>query len=487
MPTLPPTSEAQRQIGRSTNRRAGVTAAVGKLLHLLLAVVRRPLGVQAGWVIAPFAVQQIVRLGTNIILARLLAPEMFGLMLIVNTLRTGTELLSDIGIGQSVVRAKQPPDLAFLDVAWTLQVARGALLTLVMVALAGPIANLYGRELKPILLVVSGIFLVTGLQSTSLFLMQRNMELRQRAGYDVACTTVQCILTIVLAYVMPSVWALVWGLMLSTTFSTALSYAFGAKRLPRFALHPVPVREIMHFGKWVFVATLIYFAATSADKALFGAVLPMAAVGVYSVARTFSDMAAQLAQRLGAFVVFPKIASLGGQHHAAADRLRKTRRHALSIIAFGLGIGIAVADAFILLCYDSRYHAAAFMLPVLLFGVWFGVLANFGEAMLLGCDRPAQVAVGNAVKFAALAGGLPLAFGLDGLFAGLLAIAFAEAARWLALTRALVREKLAFFGDDLALTVLLLATAGLTKLLLGKVGAVPDFEGWWALGGSLLG
>jgi hypothetical protein len=107
--------------------------------------------------------------------------------------------------------------------------------------------------------------------------------------------------------------------------------------------------------------------------------------------------------------------------------------------------------------------------------------------MLLGCDRPAQVAAGNAVKFAVLAAGLPLALGLGGLFAGLIAIGLAEAARWLALTRALVREKLAYLGHDFALTGLLLITAASTKLLLGEFGAVPNFKEWWALGGGLLG
>lgn len=456
-------------------------------LAVSAAALRGRLGVQASWVVGPFAVQQGVRLATNIILARLLAPEMFGLMLIVNTLRTGTELLSDIGIGQSVVRTRRTLDHAFLDTAWTLQLVRGALLTAAMLALSGPVAHLYGQELEPIMLVISGIFLVTGLQSPALFLMQRNMELRQRATYDVTCTVVQCALTIALAYVMPSVWALVWGLMLSTMFSTALSYAFGARRLPRPALHREHVREIVHFGKWVFLATVIYFAATSTDNAFFGAVLPMAVVGVYSVARTFSGMAAQLAQRLGAFLVFPKIASLGGQHHAVADRVRHTRRRTLAVVALGMGVAIAGADGFILLCYDARYHDAAFMLPVLLFGVWFGVLATFAEAMLLGCDRPAPGALANGGKFAVLAAGLPLAFALSGFLAALLVLALAECVRWLLLGRALIREKLAFFGDDLLLTALLIVTAALVKLVLGSVGAIPDFLEWWALGISMHG
>lgn len=455
-------------------------------LPLLGAVLSGRLGVQASWVVGPFATQQAVRLATNIVLARLLAPEMFGLMLIVNMLRTGTELLSDIGIGQSVVRTRRKLDDAFLDTAWTLQLIRGALLTAIMLALAGPVAQMYDQELKPILLVTSGIFVITGLQSPALFLMQRNMELRRRAVYDITCTGVQCSLTIALAYVIPSVWALVWGLMFSAMFSTALSYALGARRLPRLVLHRASAGEIIRFGKWVFLATAIFFAATSTDKAFFGAVLPMAAVGVYSIARTFADMTTQLAGRLGALIVFPTIARFAGEHQAAADRIRRKRGPTLALVALAMGVAIAGADGVILLLYDPRYQSAAFMLPVLLLGVWFGTLAAFSESVLLGCDRPAPIALANGAKFAILAAGLPLAFPYGGLLLSLLVLALAECGRWLVLGRALVREKLAFFGDDLALTLLLIGTAALTKLALGELGIFLDFTEWWALGSEVL-
>src|SRR5690606_18057748 len=50
---------------------------------------RDRLGGQALWIAAPFGVNQVVRLVTSVVLARLLAPEMFGIMLLINTLRTG--------------------------------------------------------------------------------------------------------------------------------------------------------------------------------------------------------------------------------------------------------------------------------------------------------------------------------------------------------------------------------------------------------------
>jgi len=75
-----------------------------------------------------------------------------------------------------------------------------------------------------------------------------------------------------------------------------------------------------------------------------------------------------------------------------------------------------------------------------------------------------------------------LALSSGDLFAGLLVLALAEVARWLILGRALLREKMAFFGDDLALTAMMIATAVLTKFAFGAIGVVPSIVEWWAMG-----
>jgi O-antigen/teichoic acid export membrane protein len=449
---------------------------------------RGRLGSQAGWVTVPFAAQQIVRLGTNVILAALLAPEMFGLMLLINTLRTGVELLSDIGIGQSVVRSPNGEDQRFLDTAWTLQLMRGLLLAAITVAAAVPLGAIYGRpELVPILLAVSPVFLFTGLQSPGLFLVQRHMRLRARAAYDLGCTVFQCAFTIALAWVMPTVWALVWGLVVSTFFSMVMSYLVGTRRLPSFAWDRRALGEILHFGKWIFLSTIVYFAATSTDRMYFVAALPLALAGVYAIARTFAELFDQLAQRAGALLIFPKLAAMGEARGEAAARLRAKRRLLLALVAVALGGTMAVSDRLILLLYDDRYLLAAFMLPVLFAGVWFRVLGAFADAMLMGCGRPAPGAAANTVKFAVLLIGLPLALTGAGVFAALLVLIVAEAARWLVLAPILQGERLASVIDDVVLTLIAAGSAVAFKLGLGSTGLVPTLAEWWALGQPLHG
>ena len=441
---------------------------------------------QVGWIAVPFAANQALRLGTNIVLAYLLAPEIFGIMLLVNTLRTGTELLSDIGIGQSVVRSTHGEDRRFLDVAWTLQLLRGVLLTILALAVALPVARIYDRpELALILLAVSPVFLLTGLQSPALFLIQRQMRLRARALYDTCYTVFHCSFSIILALVIPSVWALVLALVVSTLFTTVMSYFIGPKVRPRPAWDSRHVHEIVNFGKWIFLSTAVYFAATSYDRLYFVAVLPLTLAGVYSVARTFADMIGQMAQRAGSFYVFPKVAALQNRRSELAGKLRGTRLRVLSLVALASGLAIAGSDQFILLAYDPRYHAAAFMLPILLAGVWFGVLSAFGDAMLMGCGRPAPGAFANTAKFLVLLAGLPLAVAQGSLVGALIVLVAAEAVRWASLAPMVQREGFATIGDDLCLTGLVALVALSAKFMLGWFAIVPSPAQWWAMNGLL--
>lgn len=434
------------------------------------------------WLAGPFALQQLIRLVTSIVLARLLAPEMFGVMVLVNTLRTGTELLSDIGIGQSVVRSPHANDRAFLDTAWTVQLVRGALLALLALIAAWPVAQIYGNpQLAPVLCIIGATFLLTGLNSPDLFLMQRDMRVVQRGIYDLGSTITVSLITILLAALWRDLWALVWGLVLGAACATLLTYAFAPPRVPRLTWRREYVAEIFHFGKWIFLSTAIYFAAISIDKIYFSAVLPLALVGVYGVARTFSDLMNALAQRFGSFLVFPRVAELHQQGSDLAPIMRGKRRLVLAASAAAMAAMLAASDQLILLLYDARYAAAAFMLPLLLAGVWFAVLSSLGEATLFGLGLPQAGAAGNAAKFAVLVAGLPLLVPAYGLTGGLFVLIAAEMGRWLALSLALNRKGLSSGRDDLLATVLVAIAAVIGKGVLGYWGLVPTLQQWWGM------
>ncbi|GAB1360936.1 hypothetical protein MASR1M32_01720 [Rhodobacter sp.] len=72
-----------------------------------------------------YAVTQALRLASNLILTRLLFPEAFGLMALVSVVLVGLQMFSDTGIGPAISRSPRGDEPAFLDTAWTVNVARG--------------------------------------------------------------------------------------------------------------------------------------------------------------------------------------------------------------------------------------------------------------------------------------------------------------------------------------------------------------------------
>ena len=75
----------------------------------------------AAFLVIGFGGQNVVRLGGNLILTRLLFPEAFGLMALVQIFLMGLQMFSDVGIQTSIVRDPRGEERAFRDAAWTLQ------------------------------------------------------------------------------------------------------------------------------------------------------------------------------------------------------------------------------------------------------------------------------------------------------------------------------------------------------------------------------
>ena len=123
---------------------------------------------RAIWTIGGYSVSTALRFGSNIVLARLLTPEIFGIMVIVNSIKYGIELLTDVGIEQNIVQKKDGLKSEFFNTAWTLQIIRGICLTALFFCLAPLFSSFYRIDLR-VFLIISFAPLVNSLASTSIF------------------------------------------------------------------------------------------------------------------------------------------------------------------------------------------------------------------------------------------------------------------------------------------------------------------------------
>ncbi len=441
---------------------------------------------QLGWVSASHIAGQGFRLFTNVILARLLAPQLFGIMVIVNTMRTGIELLSDIGIAQNVVSDRKGAESNFYNTAWTIQILRGILLFLVALALTVPIASFYeSDQLRIIFPAVSILFILTGVASPSRFILQKNQDVRTLAIWDVLHASMSFAVHVTLAWIWPTIWALVLGTIISTFLSTAFTF---------FMIRPFPLKmmidrkyawRILSFGKWIFASSIIYFIAVNFDRLYFAKTIPFALLGIYGVAKTFSEAVDSLNQRVGNLIIFPNIVKSIELGLPLRDSIISLRRYALLGVAVGLSFIIAISDLIIVLLYDDRYIAAAFMLPILMMGVWFSILATIGDAIMLGMRHPEQNMRANFVKLVWICLALPLAMLKFGFTGALLVIASGDFMRYLSLEISLRSKNLLFFRQDFFLSLLLIGLVVCWRLLLIKAGLVEGWDVWFSYGAAL--
>src|SRR5258708_5704369 len=108
------------------------------------------------WAVGIFGLSQLLRIVSSIVLTRLLAPELFGILIIVYTLQNGIDLLSDLGFGQSLVLNKNAENPEFYNTVWSLRLVRGLLLLPCCIAAALPLAHLYHAPVLAWILPVVG-------------------------------------------------------------------------------------------------------------------------------------------------------------------------------------------------------------------------------------------------------------------------------------------------------------------------------------------
>ena len=62
------------------------------------------------WSLAGYGCNQVLRFGSNLLMTRLLVPEMFGVMAIASVVMTGLAMFSDLGLKPSVVQSRRGND-----------------------------------------------------------------------------------------------------------------------------------------------------------------------------------------------------------------------------------------------------------------------------------------------------------------------------------------------------------------------------------------
>ncbi len=426
----------------------------------------------SAWTVGGYAAGQLIRLLGNLVLTRLLFPSVFGQMALVTVFMQGLQMFSDVGTGPAIVQSRRGDDRAFLDTAWTIQCIRGTLLWLASWAIAAPLAAFFGQPLLAWLIPAAGFAAVLGgLEATSIQTLHRHTRLGRLTVMEVTSQLVAVLVSVAGAwldrrYYGPNHEGAAWVFVGANLLASLVRVAWSHLALPghrhHFRLERAALTELLGFGRWVFLSTLLTFMAGQADRLVFGKLIPLDLFGVYGIAAALAMLPTLAVLRVGASVAFPTYARLAarGELGPLLGRVRLPLLLGGGAIVSGL---FACGPYLIHLLYDDRYVAAGWILRFLAIGAWFQIMEATSGAALLALGRVSWMAAGSAAKLACLVALIPLGFYLDGFRGALVGLVAADVVKYLVAATGMAAQRLAGRRLDAGITLLvaLISAAGL--------------------------
>lgn len=382
--------------------------------------------------LAGFGLSNIIRLASNLILARLLFPEAFGIMALVIVLLVGLTMFSDIGITPSIQSSKRGDDPDFLNTAWTIQIIRSVALFAVACALAWPMAWFYDQpDLLQLIPVTAISLLILAVQPTRIDTASRHMVLGRLTIIELASQFLSVVVMLAIAWATASVWAMVAGNLAAAAIKVALAWAVLPGIINRLRWERAAVSELVHYGKWIFLSTVASFLVMQSDKLILGRYLSMEGLGLYNIGYFLAGFPLLMGHALIGRLMIPIYReNPPAQSTENFARLRRVRL-ALSGLLMALTVPLALGGVWLVdALYDARYVSAGAVVVMVAVALMPQILTlSYDQAALASGDSRGYFAL-NATRAALLVGLMVVSVAQIGVAGAALAIGLTHLLCW---------------------------------------------------------
>jgi O-antigen/teichoic acid export membrane protein len=401
-----------------------------------------------------------------VVLARLLAPEDFGLVAIVTVVTSFAPLLIDFGLGDATTQRKDITQSQVSSLFW-LSCGIGLAIALVVASCSPLIASVFREpRLGPIALYSAFIFVLYGAANQHLALLRRRMQFGKIAIIQIVGTLVGTVAAILMAVWGYHYWALVFR-PIATWLCVVLGAWVVCPWLPGLPFFDDEVKSMVRFGLNVVGFSVVYTVAKALDRVGLGLFYRPEDVGFYQNATTLYDNS-----------IFSTLGQLHTVGSAALSRLqsnpsalRQKYKAALSAMAFFVMPASAIlsvtAQDLTVTLLGERWREAGMLLSILaLRGIFQSIELTQGW-LHLSIGQPQRwrnwAIVTTVVQLITIVGGLP--FGAPGVAVAVLITSILLAV-----------PSISYAGRPIGIGPALVVRA-VGRQLIGAISAAAG--GWW--------
>jgi PST family polysaccharide transporter len=359
----------------------------------------------------------------GVALARLLAPEDFGVYATALVVQTMLIMIRDIGSAAAIVRHRG--DVApLLPTAWTLSLVGGALSCCIGVALAPLLAAAFDVPTATgVLQLMAGRMLLDGLAAVPEGILARELLQGRRLVADVSGMAVNIGLTGTLALAGAGPWSLAVGNVGGTMLTLALLVAL-SRQFPHFGFDRSHARKVIRYGAAITGSALLLAALQGTPQLVTAATLGVTSLGYFFVASNVANWPVTVIstslQRV-ALATFSRVSESGADLSQAASRVIGL----IGGVVLTAGGALAVlASPLIEVVYGRTWLAASGALSGLALATVGRVVAELAMNVLLAAGSTLGAVIPQVGWLAAL---VPATI-VGGYFWGITGVGWAQAA-----------------------------------------------------------
>jgi PST family polysaccharide transporter/lipopolysaccharide exporter len=344
-------------------------------------------------------VAKFLGLGSKIVLTRLLAPEDMGLMVMILSLTALFEVLTEIGIKQSVIQHKNGANPEYLNMAWWFQILRGIGLYAVAFIAAPWLCEFYFRskaevltrysmeELRTLVRVAFLTILFNGFVSPKAYILEKTFRFGRAVLITQGGFVLGTIVTIILAFVVKNVWAIVIG---STTIGLTrclMSHAL-CPFMPRFAYHRESFQGLYRFASGMFGLPVLTYIAFNIDVLVAGKLVSTSLVGFYGMALTLAFAPWDLFSGIISPVLLPAFAERQDDKEALSKAVLQIAKYAALFVIPPTALAIVCDSTILTFVYGTEYSAVAVPFALLCIYVAILIQATVLANVFFGVGQP---------------------------------------------------------------------------------------------------
>ena len=310
-------------------------------------------------------VENALRFIRNIILARLLAPDAFGLIATVMAGVAMLEAFSEVGLRQSIIQNKKGSEKEYLNIIWWLSTIRG-LAIYCMAWVAAPYIGEFFNIADSIMMLRAGFLVIpfNAMMSPRITVLEKRLQFKNWVFLIQGSAVAGIVIAIGSAFYFSNAWALIYGYVSEALFKFLLSYIF-YPLIPTLELSRDHLKEIISFSRGMYGLPIMVLLFAQMDVIVIGRVLTLEVLGLYVLARSISDMPVNFFSKIAHPILLPSFAMLQDSrarlNKAILDTTNMMATLAMPLFAFL----IIFSDILLSLFYGNIYATVAVPFSIL--------------------------------------------------------------------------------------------------------------------------